>query len=205
MPLPINKEQEVVDFFDSAACLIDLKGPARAMSWKSREQQLEMFGYLAQLFPQEGLVSVNDLGCGFGEFAGFIAGRLDYYNGYDIAPRLIEVAKKRWQAPNVRFFVANHCLYPADYTTAAAIFSAMPKSSSYEEWEEHIRDVLKDMDETSRRGFGFNVQSHAHPNPYPHQYYGNPVLLEAWARPYGRVEIVKDAMPRWITVLVRKD
>ena len=78
----------------------------RALNWGSRESQQTRFAVLAQI-GQLGGTSVLDVGCGLGDFCGWLdnAGIKVSYTGIDITPGMIEVARRRFA--DARFEVRN--------------------------------------------------------------------------------------------------
>jgi SAM-dependent methyltransferase len=81
-----------------------------ALDWNSPESQRLRFKVLKEIFVygrKSTGISVLDVGCGFGDFYGFLKAegvihrnRISY-TGYDIAPRILEVARRKY--PDARF------------------------------------------------------------------------------------------------------
>jgi SAM-dependent methyltransferase len=88
--------------------LLDRYGAdVQALDWGSRESQETRFSVLAQVGPLVGR-SVLDIGCGMGDFLGWLRKRgVDdvEYTGIDITPGMIEIAQQRF--PDARFAVVN--------------------------------------------------------------------------------------------------
>src|SRR5919109_3859483 len=78
----------------------------RALDWGSRESQAVRFSVLAEV-GQLHDASVLDVGCGLGDFFGWLksAGIGVEYTGIDITPKMIEVARQRF--PETRFELRN--------------------------------------------------------------------------------------------------
>lgn len=81
-----------------------------ALDWNSPESQRLRFKILKEIFiygKKASNVSVLDVGCGFGDFYGFLKadGSLHRnkisYTGYDISPKILEVARKKY--PDAKF------------------------------------------------------------------------------------------------------
>jgi SAM-dependent methyltransferase len=78
----------------------------RTLSSGTEERRKIRYQILCEVGLRKG-ASVLDLGCGFGDFAGYLASRgLDVdYEGCDINPNLVEIARRKY--PTARFFVAD--------------------------------------------------------------------------------------------------
>lgn len=79
-----------------------------SLDWKSPESQeirFRVFEDLLTIGGKNNDFSVLDVGCGFGDFYGYFkkAGYKFNYAGYDISPKIIEMAKKKY--PGARFEV----------------------------------------------------------------------------------------------------
>ena len=78
----------------------------RALDWGSQESQELRFSVLAQVGQLSG-ASVLDVGCGMGDFFGWLKqeGIEVKYTGIDITPKMIEVAQQRF--PEAKFELKN--------------------------------------------------------------------------------------------------
>jgi SAM-dependent methyltransferase len=105
----------------------------RSLDWKSDESQRIRFVILQDIFcfgKKHKNFSVLDLGCGFGDFYGFLNQRglvkekQIRYTGYDINPGILEVARQRY--PEARFEIRdilNEKVERFDYAVASGIFN----------------------------------------------------------------------------------
>lgn len=130
------------------------------LGWKSVNQQLLRFQKLIDFIPNEKM-SINDLGCGFGDLYSFLKtmGYNDYlYRGYDITPKMISISEKNWNEKNAKFSLIQSSkeLVKADFTVASGIFNGKMDVEE-ESWVEYILNTLNDMNRNSSQGFSFNI------------------------------------------------
>jgi SAM-dependent methyltransferase len=136
----------------------------QAVNWKNKEAQHIRFVQLAKLFNADERFSINDLGCGLGDFVAFLrdSGLTFTYNGYDIAPGMIDNAKRKFltgeQNDSITFDLITdaQAIRQADYTIASGIFN-LRFDQSEEDWLAYILKTLLIMSEKSNRGFAFNL------------------------------------------------
>lgn len=107
----------------------------RSLDWKSDTSQDMRFAALQGIFhfgkKRKGF-SVLDVGCGFGDFYGFLKKRglikdMEIsYTGYDIAPKILEVARERYPDKEAVFAVKDvltEKIERFDYVAASGLFS----------------------------------------------------------------------------------
>ena len=122
----------------------------KALDWNSTDSQRLRFKILKEVFlygKKSVNLSVLDVGCGFGDLYGYFKadGLLNKhrisYTGYDIAPRILAVAKKKY--PEARFelkdILADHHVPKHDYLFCSGIFNIRTT-----ERDEHV-DFVKEM------------------------------------------------------------
>jgi len=99
----IDKER-IIKFYEDR--ILEHGEHFRALDWNSEESQKLRFHVFEDAFEmcdKRSDFSVLDVGCGFGDFSGFLKERgykFDY-TGYDISPKILEIAKKRY--PQAKF------------------------------------------------------------------------------------------------------
>lgn len=154
--------------------------------------------------------ALNDLGCGYGALAAFLAARhadvhVDYL-GIDLSPAMISRARRRWRGrPNVRFAVGRNLPRVADYAVASGIMN-VKQTQPVGLWEDYVRAILTDMHRTARRGFAVNFLTRPAPDaPADQLYCPDPAVWRAFcAERLGcSVEIVEDYGLREFTLLAR--
>jgi SAM-dependent methyltransferase len=200
---------EVSDYYD--ARLAEHGATPRGVDWNGAESQRLRFEQLARVIREPEGFSVNDLGCGYGALAEYLAegGREFRYTGCDVSPAMVAAAHARVGShPGVRFVVASVPPESADYGIASGIFNVRVGRDTAE-WEGYIDATLDDLDRTSLRGFAFNcLTSYSDPERMqPHLYYADPArLFDRCKRRYSRnVALLHDYGLYEFTLLVRKD
>lgn len=199
-----------IDYYES---LLDIHGPGpEGVGWNGREAQEIRFAQLCHLFSHDNF-SVNDLGCGTGDLAHYLKSRYRRvdYTGFDMIPRMIDLARVRLQGPNIKFKLlvnANEAFLPdADYTLASGIFN-LKFDQTVVEWEKHILLTLTAMNESSRRGFAFNALTKYSDKPMMKTglFYADPLwLFDFCKKNFSRnVALLHDYDLYDFTILVRK-
>lgn len=143
----------------SLKALIHGATPA-GVDWPSAETQELRIAQLLKGFSLAERCSLNDLGCGYGAALGTIS-RLypstdvDYL-GIDLSSEMVRLARSLWGGrARATFTVANVSPRVADYSMASGIFN-VKLGCARERWEELVRETLKGLCRTSRRGFAVN-------------------------------------------------
>ena len=133
-------------------------GPSvRAVDWVSEETQRVRFQALEDVGPWEGK-SVADIGCGLGDFFGFLVdrGHAVRYTGYDITPEMVDAARTRYPDPAARFEVRDilddALSPPFDYVVASGTFNIRTEGH-----EDFLRRMLTAMYRGCRIAVAFNV------------------------------------------------
>ncbi len=142
-------------------------GPtARAVLWDGDGSQQTRFRVISEVGPWEG-ASVADIGCGLGDFFGFLRerGNAVTYSGYDIAASMVEAARLKYPDSQARFEVRDiledGLPGPFDYVVASGTFNIR-----VENHEEFLRRMLTLMYAQCRRAVAFNAlhpMSPSHP------------------------------------------
>ena len=182
---------------------------AKGVDWNTKQSQELRFEQLAQLVrDRDDPISVNDLGCGYGAYADFLADRgvQASYTGYELSAPMVEHAHARFLGrPDVSFRLGSDLL-SADYSFASGIFN-VKLGFSDNEWASYVDDVLDSMAQASTRGFAFNMLStYSDPDHRrPDLYYADPrdVFGACKERYSARVALLHD-YPLWeFTTIVR--
>lgn len=130
------------------------------VDWSCQATQWLRFVQLLRICRFDTAVSLNDLGCGYGELATFLHQRyprasVDYL-GIDLSPAMVQRARRRHRGdPATRFAVGRTCQRQADYSVASGIMNVQ-LGFSLSLWEDFVRGILLDMHCHSRQGFAVN-------------------------------------------------
>jgi SAM-dependent methyltransferase len=129
----------------------------KALSYGSPESQRIKFQVLFELGDFEGK-SVLDVGCGFGDFYGFVRQRahLKHYLGVDINPSLIDIAKRRFPGASfeVKDIIEDSIDQTFDYVVSSGIFFLKTPN-----WREIMEGMVSRMYELSEIAVGVNLLS----------------------------------------------
>ena len=184
----------------------------RGVDWNGRESQYLRFSQLCKVIHKDhACFSVNDLGCGYGALAEYLATHYESftYAGYDVSAEMVKTAGKRHSAQaNLSFAHAAKPAKKADYTIASGIFNVRQQRAG-EEWLAHIISTIELMDEYSLRGFSFNcLTSYSDRNKMrDYLYYADPCrLFDLCKRKHSRqVALLHDYGLYEFTIIVRKE
>jgi SAM-dependent methyltransferase len=129
------------------------------VDWSCWATQNLRFVQLLKMCDFSGAFALNDIGCGYGALAAYLAMRhattaIDYL-GVDLSQTTIRRARRRFSGPGRRFVVATSSPRVADYSVASGVMNV---SLGYprEVWENFVATILRGMRRTSRRGFSVN-------------------------------------------------
>jgi len=185
-----------------------------SLDWKSPDSQRQRFEVLAEIFGKRAGFSVLDVGCGFGDLYGYLkkAGFKFNYAGYDIAPRVIEMAQKKY--PEARFEVRDILNDPKperfDFIICCGALNI--NFSDPAEHLEFIRCMLLRMFELCKIGAGVNFLSsqaiyHLPDESFrqPQYFYARPEDITGFAKGMtGRFILRHDYHPGDFTVFLFK-
>jgi SAM-dependent methyltransferase len=152
----------------------------RALNWGSRESQQLRFSILAHVGQLSG-ATVLDVGCGMGDFFGWLKDRgvNVKYTGIDITPKMIETARERF--PEAQFEVKSvHEIEPSnayDYAIASGIFY-------YRQTEpfQFMKEMIARLFRTSNTAIAFNSLSGWAPEKDGKEFYANPLETLTFCR-----------------------
>lgn len=197
------------------ACVARHGATPRGVDWSCEATQGLRFVQLMKLCDASAPFSLNDIGCGYGALVPFLAARfasceIDYL-GIDLSRAMVSRARRRFSAPRRRFVVAAESPRMADYSVASGIMN-VNVGHPREVWESYIKDMLRQMHATSRRGFSVNFMradaaDHADGDLSEARLYRT--MPEIWAGHCARefpvmVEIIDNYGMKEFTLLVRR-
>ena len=133
-------------------------GPGvRALKWVDERSQQERFRMIAQVGAWDG-ATVADIGCGLGDFFDYLraAGHDVRYVGYDLSPRMVAAARRRYRDRRARFEVRDVLAEGFggrfDYVVASGTFNLRVANH-----DRFLRRMLAAMYGACRRAIAFNV------------------------------------------------
>lgn len=143
-------------FYDSK--LEEHGATPRGVDWNDTSAQELRFDQLSRIFDGASGFTVNDFGCGYGAFAGYLASRAieAEYHGFDITPAMVEHGRAAFGGPAVSFVTREEELPVADYTVANAIFNSKLDADAGE-WTNYVVETLGRMRALSSKGLAFNM------------------------------------------------
>jgi SAM-dependent methyltransferase len=153
--------------------------------------------------------SVLDLGCGFGDFLGFLRQmrHRGAFVGYDIAAAMIDEAKRlHGEGSDRRWCLGAVPDEQGDFAVASGIFNV--KGDAPEDaWEPYVKDTIDVLARAGRRGFAFNMLSLSSDpgRRRPDLHYADPAATLNWCLSrYGRsVALLQDYGLYEFTLIVR--
>jgi SAM-dependent methyltransferase len=184
----------------------------QGVNWKDQNAQRIRFEQLAKVLPPDSSFSVNDLGCGFGDFAAFLQeSKFQFkYFGYDLVSEMVKMASVKFaNTPDVSF----HCIVNTDqmqtsnFTVASGIFNIL--FGSQEEWLKHILETLSVMNKKSSDGFAFNLLTSYSDAEFMRSdlYYASPLFFFDYCKIHfsRNVALLHDYNQYDFTIIVRKN
>ena len=192
------------------AAKLDAHGATpRGVDWNGPESHQLRHRQFLRLFEGSRDGSIIDLGCGFGDFFGFLrsAGHNGHFTGYDVAPGMIEAARQlHGEGDDRSWRVGATPDEAADFAVASGILNVKGDVSD-DVWLGYLRETLDVLAKAGRKGFGFNVLSlSSDPDRRrSNLYYADPSeMLRYCLSRYGRsVALLQDYGLYEFTVLVR--
>lgn len=144
------------------------------VAWGSRQSQESRFAVLTAVGQLEG-ATVLDVGCGVGDFYGYLLGcgiQPRRYVGVDITPEMVCAARRKY--PGVSFEVRDPVAVPFpelafDFVVESGIFNLETPR-----WREVTLGVLGAMYRTCRYAVGANFLSALSGNADPSSHYADP-------------------------------
>ncbi|WP_038937118.1 class I SAM-dependent methyltransferase [Bradyrhizobium japonicum] len=205
-----TQERILSDVAAYYAARLEMHGAtSRGVDWNGTESHQIRHRQFLRLIEHDQDGSIIDLGCGFGDFLGFLrsAGHRGHFRGYDVARSMIEAARKvHGEGDDRCWHVGASPEATADFAIASGVFNVRGEVGD-EAWLGYIRRTLDVLARAGRKGFGFNVLSlSSDPDRRrPNLYYADPTLMLGYCLSrYGRsVALLQDYGLYEFTVLVR--
>ena len=186
---------------------------AQVVGWKNNLAQRVRFEQISKIIEKDKNFTINDLGCGIGDFANYLETtgyKLSSYYGYDVYGKMIEIAKKKYSNKNLYFnkIADSDEMKIADYTVASGIFN-LKHSKSEPEWLTYILNEIEKMNHKSRKGFSFNMLTKYSDSEHMRSelYYADPCFIFDFCKRNlsKNVALFHDYYEYDFTILVKKD
>jgi SAM-dependent methyltransferase len=153
---------------------------AKSVGWGTKEKQdLRFEKLMGVVLDRDSDLSINELGCGYGELVNFCKEKnmkISKYFGYDLSSEMIKAANNYIGGPNVKLFQSRVLKTKADYTIASGIFN-VKFDERKENWEIYIFDTIKHIYDNSMKGISFNFLSKYVDWEKKDLYYADPTLI----------------------------
>lgn len=179
---------------------------SKAVGWRDNNSHEIRFSMLSYVIEAGAPVTINDLGCGYGAFLGFLEQRkmpVRGFYGYDISPGMLEEARRRY--PDGKWIEGSVLESVADYSFACGIFNVR-LAASEEAWKQYIERTLDNLNDRSTRGFAFNLLTTYVDFRAPDLFYADPAYyFDLCKQRYSRrVALLHDSPLYEWTMIVRK-
>lgn len=152
----------------------------KSVGWGTKDKQYLRFRKLTDIIENnQKNLSINELGCGYGELVVYLMSRsfdLRKYYGYDISKKMLDLAKKHLME-NIKvdktFVCSSQISTIADFTIASGIFN-VKFNEEKDRWDQYILETLNHMFKYSKKGIAFNFLTKYVDWEEDNLYYANP-------------------------------
>lgn len=181
---------------------------AHGVDWRDDGSQELRFVQFERLLTNAEPFSINDLGCGYGAFASFLAARefTGTYTGYELSARMLDHARGTFASHPTFRFLHGSDLEEADCSVASGIFNVR-LGYAEKDWLDYVHQTIDDLANASRLGFAFNMLTSYSDSHLQREnlYYADPrAMFDLCKRRYSRhVSLLHDYGLWEFTILVR--
>jgi cyclopropane fatty-acyl-phospholipid synthase-like methyltransferase len=182
----------------------------QGVDWNSTESQNLRFEVLSNVVNTNDRFSVLDYGCGFGSmFEYFKQKYSDFtYTGFDISQQMIDEAVKiHLNNESSRWLTSINLNDRFDYIIASGIFNVKLETPD-SEWLNYIIDTLNKLNNSSTKGFSFNILTKYSDKEYmkDYLYYADPLYIFDYCKLHfsKSVALLHDYELYEFTIVVRK-
>jgi len=131
----------------------------RGVDWSSRDSQELRFATLLDGVDWSRGPTLLDFGCGYGALAGHLdaLGVCCDYTGYDVAPAMVQAARRIVGEHAGRRFTSDLAALPqADLVVASGIFNVRLDVADGD-WQRYVDDTIATLGSLTRRRLAFNM------------------------------------------------
>ncbi len=198
----MSVKQEIVRFFDKMISFYPVDS-SEVVGWSSKDTQAVRFNVLTQI-DDLSLSSILDVGCGVGDLFRFFKdkGTIINYQGIDLHPKMIQLAKKKYPEGAFREEELQNCSGHYDYVFVSGAFNLLVSDNN-----RYFADQLNLMDRIAKKGIAFNLLSnYAQVNErYPGLYYYDPLeVFKMCKNRFERVILRHDYLDNDFTIYIYK-
>jgi len=207
---PVTKESILTDVSTYYTTKLAQHGATpQGVDWNGTASHDNRHHQFLRLLASDPIASVLDLGCGYGDFLGFLRknGHSGHFIGYDISPAMIAEAERlHGRSADREWHVGAEPTEQADYAIASGIMNVKGDVPTAE-WHAYVCDILLLLGRSSRRGFAVNMltMSSDPERRRDNLYYADPVeMLQFCLQNFGRsVALMQDYGLYEFTIIVR--
>lgn len=201
---------ELVAFYQSKLKTHGLNDP-QALSYNSRTTQELRFAQFLKLIPKDKPATLLDVGCGLGDFAGYLT-RNNYtqfsYTGLDLVPEMIAGAKQK--QPSHSFICGDlftTALPAFDYVVSSGALNIVFTTAA--EQPSHIEHAILKMWSIAKVGLAFNllnIHSQKHFEQDSQFFYSHPAkTLQFCQKITPRTQLVDSYLDYDFTIAMEKN
>jgi SAM-dependent methyltransferase len=207
----VHTGQDIVKFYTER--LQSHGNSSQGVGWKNDDAQIIRFVQLAKVVADLEAFTINDLGCGTGQFYKFLLTNKfapTCYIGYDILQEMIDEANGHITGDKKVIFkkiASSTEMEISDYSVASGIFNVKYESSEAD-WLHYVLTTIEDMNARSKTGFAFNLLTKYSDREFmqSYLYYADPLFyFDYCKRNFSKnVALLHDYDQYDFTILVRK-
>lgn len=173
--------------------LNELGPTVQALGWRDEAQQALRFAVLAEVGDLDGK-SVLDVGCGFGDFYGYLkeAGVTAHYTGIDISPEVLAEARERHADAHFEQIdlLADTFDERFDYVLESGVFNHRISDN-----ERFSQDMLRAMYECCELGIAANMITTYVDYRDDYLHYYDPAAVLSFAKSLSRYATIRHDYP----------
>ena len=176
----------------------------QALGWRDKQQQELRFAIISEIDDLNGK-SILDVGCGFGDYYDYLTERdlQVRYTGYDIVPKLLEVARQRH--PEMRFeerdVLTEEVEGSFDYVVSSGVFNHRVSDN-----DRFIKKMLDRMYKLCNLGVAANMMTNYVDYEEDYLYYYSPQDIFRYCQSLSRYVVLRHDYPLYeFTVYIYKE
>jgi SAM-dependent methyltransferase len=204
----MNKIIEEVNRYYTAK-IDEFGATPQGVDWNSSESQELRFEILSKVVQENESFSVLDFGCGFGSMLDYLDTKYNSfeYIGYDVSDEMIVAALEKFPRKEYAKWTTNLPSEKSDYVIASGIFNVKLENTDYD-WSNYIIETLNTLNESSIKGFSFNVLTKYSDKEYMKEYlyYADPMFLFDYCKTHfsKNIALLHDYNLYEFSIIVRK-